>query len=575
MAIDPQSIQLLSMIVDRQDRQNEFAARRGHDITMTKMQTAQRNLESQLVAQAEMFARDNERLFQLQNQLAESGVDVENFGVDSQAREMFEDREMNLSDRINAVSDLSNETANQLGTLLGAKSAIVRGVDFARGIEPVFDEDFNIDPESDLGRLRGAGNNDDIIKIAKQMGYSEFGDSAIEREAFARGVSGAVNDVTGLIQEESARMQAIATRNQIKAQRANEDLNRVNLMNATANLAQHYQNDFQDLMTPSILELTSEDADVEELLSERGDLHQQQADFFLRSLFDMSGIDVEDENYNTYASEIAKTFGENVITQEQALISNQSSFEGMIFDAYSELREAIKEEGSLENVLKNQAVNPKVLSTVFSFVTNPRMNVTVGGGFEKLDEIYKNVTAQRALKRKNTAVALDEIPNIYKDESLKSISQRYQGMMNERYFGMQEGQGGGGSDSEPSSSNIFQSIFGSESIERDDEGIAKAEEKIALNEELEVEDIEALMTDEEFMLDIATNQLGGPVTDAFYRAIVGYDSKGNKSEIGSLAGMLKSPFQVAGMGLSWLKDVVEEKSKKDRINAINEALKNR
>jgi hypothetical protein len=488
MAIDPQSLQILGMVLDRQERRQGAAAQRGHEMNMTNLNFAQRNLENQINMNFQRQQNAQAQLDTLRSHFAEIGL-KDKFGNDSQLSEMSERIEGSLieqSDQLDNIVDLQTE---ELATLRNVRSAFTRGSRVASTFDATFDEDFNLDPYSDFGAVRRAvGNEDELARILEERDI-EIGTDPRERHAFIQGVSEQVRDKSGLIEREMMKSRAIAERR--AADLRELELGNADLENFRSRMeaAEEIAPDVTKHIGSGLLILTDPEASDSDKRDARKNI-----DSVLRSgaysvteqIASMSGVDIDELNELeiesqrkgstvTLSEEQKKTarfyrdmeqsYQENAFKHINNLLSNSEAFVGSIQGSWKELERAFEEPGvnTIEDVIAGNLIAPSDLGNIFAFVANPYLNDTMGVGFQSLNDIISRTIAQRELRENmHPSTAAQKATDAFRNRKAVQMGDRFRTFASENLF---PELGDGDGDPDPGTGSFTRNaeeIFGSE-----------------------------------------------------------------------------------------------------------------
>ena len=464
MAIDPSSIQMLGMILDRRDRRDEMAADRGHDMTMMGLQSAQRNLENQIQMNFQRQRDVESQIFGLRHSLSEAGVDVSGFGSDSRLKDMSERIAGSLTEQRDQLLDIRDMQINELETLHSMTSAFSRGAEVALGVDPVFDDNLNVDPTSEFGRFRGAlGNTDDMINLFRERGVSDIPNDPRIQQAFARGASTIFRDLSGALEEESARVRVQADRDQMRMNRLAEANIHGQQLATRMELSNMFEDNYADLLTGDVLQLTDPDmksGDREAILDNMQERLIKGSESFTNQVALSSNIDLnilDDEvkainerlnagetiseedrrkqQQHNYFTQVANGFASHGMNHITNLTMNPEAFAGSIERSIRELESALEEHGTFENVVANMAIDPGDLSNILGFVGNPFVATTIGGGFQKLNSIMNNIKAKDALmSHRDFSVATQKALDAMSEERGINVGLSLRNAMTDRMF---------------------------------------------------------------------------------------------------------------------------------------------
>lgn len=403
MAIDPQALQIFSMVLQGNRQEEESAKQRGHEQTMFKLSTAQRNLENQLNNQAQMFAEDSNRLFNLKNQLSEAGVDVEEFGVESDAKDLFADTEQNLNERLSSLESLTEETGSQINKLFDVKASIVRGSDYGRSLQASFNEDMTINIDSEFGELSNIKDDEVLLRSLEEKGISSIGDTASEKSAFVRGLRGVLSDTTGLMQEESLKRQEIDRQAEAESRILRNNALRISNATQAYAYADQLEGNFTELISPSLHAIATEEdpekrqEDFDVLLAQTEALAPSIAD----TIKNISGQD------NEFTRKVAALIPEYAIRNVQGMLSNPKATISSIRASMNVIKAEIANNdgvNSIEDVIRENLVSSQDIANVMSFVANRALSPSTASGFAVLEEAINKLDAADAIRNSSSFV---------------------------------------------------------------------------------------------------------------------------------------------------------------------------
>ena len=136
MAFNPQSLQILSMIMDSRERRRDASAQRGHELDVMNVQSTQRNLESQIDDARFERNRLMQQAERAQETLTGLGVGFESF--DSDQIKLLTDTARSLQERAHGMSEIASSKRDYVNQLKQIEAAGLAGARYGSSLAPEF-----------------------------------------------------------------------------------------------------------------------------------------------------------------------------------------------------------------------------------------------------------------------------------------------------------------------------------------------------------------------------------------------------------------------------------------------------
>lgn len=424
MSINPQSLQILGMVLDRQQRTQEGAAARGHDISMANLDAEQRMMEMDLNIRHEERRDLRHQIAQWNDQLAQMGVkfDETEFGHDSQSNEMIERVGNSLQERTEALDGMISEKEGRLKTLRDAGAMITRGEEFGLGFVPEFDEDgMQIDNvfstlSQSINRGEGLGFEEELMRLEGTDFLQDENISATERSAFIQGVRRTVQDRERFLTEQAHAREGLAFARQMQRDEAAIDLDEeARTMRRFEFLDQHKDKQVDIRRNAMVAPVGLASANISALSgsTERRDQsslkeQREQIEAVLGAYGQDYGIGVSNWIFNNtdINQESSEGFGNAVALAYMQAGSNFTEMANVNHEnartemegALRTFKNAIEGEESIASAIANEKLQPETLGTVLAIVANPFTFAGFDSGFEFADIMMSSMVTEDAWK---------------------------------------------------------------------------------------------------------------------------------------------------------------------------------
>lgn len=465
MAFNPQSIQMLSLILENQRRGNEASAQRGHEVSMMTLAGEQRAMESEIGFQREQYSRLTDSISHLQSQLDAMGVDYSGFGTDDQSRDMIQRVSGSLANQASSLSDIVSMKEDQLTGLRTASNLFSRGMSFAAGLIPVFDvaEDGAVSEMDsvhlELSQALNAGRIDEFEERLFELADSQFlqGASAQEKNAYLQGVRNFLTDRQRYHQEEQAAQARSAHQRDIVFQnmqmRHAEAQHSMNLDSSYMNQIEFFNSQVDRAragLTDIIPRMIS--AHTMEFAQWLGETSRQDRNAYNKKLDEVVGVlsgganafstefikaakaridpSLSDEerakteaSIDSYFANFAQQFvkiGQEVVTG--IAVAPENVFAN-IRSATLEFDRVIKEHGSIEKAIDADALSPDTFGTVM-IAANPFIFSSWDAGFDQLEVILSASSMENAYRTASPSDNVQaELRRIHGQNHFQSINE--------------------------------------------------------------------------------------------------------------------------------------------------------
>ena len=397
------SLQILSMILNKKQASNESAKQRGHEITMGNILAAERNLENQLQRNFQRQQNTESQIANLRSNLSARGI---KFGEDSQLGDMTDRIEGSLVEQRDQLKNITSMQENELRSLEDMQSSYSRGATFAQSTTGgvTFDENFNVEPTSDFGRYRGSvGNNDQLLSMFQEKGV-QVGESAREKTAFAQGASQIFADTDRLLDSEAKRASIRSQNAQRDAAALSEHVNAGQLFNNRQEAKERLKPDLTGNMFGLALELANSETDQsrrDDILDMMSEEFSRGSQSFTTQVANLAGVDLksldEDSAEGIYFAQVEQSFAEKAHEHVSNITTNQEAVINSLEGSLKELDKAFKDYDTLEEIIKNRKISPSDLGNILGFAGNPYISPTFATGFDNLNDIMSRMKARENL----------------------------------------------------------------------------------------------------------------------------------------------------------------------------------